>query len=132
MDPRIKKAIRKAVDKKQRALEEEHQKKVEREAERVRHIASYAAKADLWVKQNIFDQIGEAVAAGSDRIYLAGVRLSPTSSETSSDYIPSEALAKAVEKIDGLSIEKRWNEGSTDWEYPVEPYMEYYVKWGNQ
>lgn len=122
MDPRIKKAIKKAENKKKQEQEAIWQKNAAEEKMRKRQIESSVPKARLWVKEVLFDLIGEAQANGSKRVYLSvgsGYK----------EYIPAEALSIAAGEIDGLKVEWEWNEGSTDWEYPIEPHREYYVTW---
>lgn len=121
MDPRIKKAIKRAENEK-RKEQEARLAEVEKKAkEHEKWIASFDKKADAWVAKKLFDKIGSAAAGGGDRVYLA--------TDQKDEFIPSEALAKAAKKVDGLTVEQKWNEGYRDAEYEIDPHWEYYVKW---
>ena len=121
VDPRILKAV-KSGQKTKSAAQSRAAKKRADEAEKERkHIASFSKKADEWVENELFKLIAKAEAAGTNRVPLYGTQTG----------IPEGALIKAVQKIEGLTIESVWvqeDHGSDG--YPDEPaHYNNYVKW---
>lgn len=121
MDPRIKKAIKKAEDKKRKEFEARLEEVEKKAREHEQWIASFDKKADAWVAEKLFDKIGLAAASGDDRVLLF--------TGHKDEFIPPEALVKSAKKISGLTIEQKWNEGFRDAEYEIDPHWDYYVKW---
>src|SRR5271157_1854029 len=122
IDPRINKAV-KSGQKVRRAVQSQADKTRADKAEKEkRRTASFSKQADEWVDKRLFKLIAKAEADGSNRVALHC---------SEPPYIPEEALIKAVEKIDGLSVESVWLE---DWNDPdcglvQAAHYDYYVKW---
>lgn len=120
-DPRIAKAIKDGERVKNAANAAAAKKRADEAAKEKRRIAFYSKQADAWVEDKLFKLIAKAERENSNRVEL----------HSSDPYIPTEALIKAVNKIEGLTVENVWVE---DWNDPdcgliQAAHYDYYVKW---
>jgi hypothetical protein len=120
-DPRITKAIKDGQRVKNAANAAAAKKRADEAEKEKRRIASYSKQADEWVEKKLFKLIAKAERENSTRVEL----------HSSDPYIPTEALIKAVKKIEGLTVESVWVQ---DWNDPdcglIEAaHYDYYVKW---
>lgn len=119
VDPRLAKAIKAGEKARRDAQAKENKKRVDEAEKERKRIASFSEQADEWVGKKLFKLIAAAEAEGRNRVQIV-----------SSD-IPEEALIKAIQKIDGLTVENVWVEDVNDPDVGLlfAAHYDYYVKW---
>jgi len=119
VDKRLAEAVQKGYAKKQAKVRKQQDELQAKRDEHEKELKRALPKARAWVKEHLFEKIAEQEAMGSRTLVL----------DDYEDGVPTAAIARLINKIQGLTV---WSQRDVIWEdsdYGKEYATQWYIQW---